>query len=73
MKDMEDSDYPSFEDLQRAHAAESKKISDLIAAGYDFKEEMGKSPVMKVFGDNFCKDEIERRRKSANSTAIKKR
>ncbi|QSP94005.1 hypothetical protein LPB19_12480 [Marinobacter salinisoli] len=41
---------PTYKELQDAHAAESRKISKLIEEGYDFKEEMGKSPIMKVFG-----------------------
>lgn len=54
---------PTYQDLQRAQAAESKKISDLIEDGYDFKEEMGKSPFKKLLGDDY-REIIERNRRA---------
>lgn len=54
---------PSYKDLQRAQEAESKKISDLIDAGYEFKQEMGKSPLKKFLGDDY-REIIERNRRT---------
>lgn len=56
---------PSIEELRAAHAAESKKISDLIERGYDFKEEHERSRKMwkKLLGDGFSKEAMERNRK----------
>jgi hypothetical protein len=43
---------PSCQDAPRTQAAESKKISDLIEQGYDFKEEMGRSPLKRLLDDD---------------------
>lgn len=56
---MKSSDSPSREELKKAHAAESRAISQKIAEGYDFKEEMASGVFNSVFGSSMQKSSLE--------------
>lgn len=54
---------PSYEDLQRALAATSRKMSDSIQVAYEVKEEMKVSIFRRRLDDDYRKA-IERNRKA---------